>query len=1500
MPLNPPAALPDDSARASLEKAMKEAEKTSAKVAGKLKSAAVAGAKVAGVGAAVVAAPVAVVSAPVWAPAALIATPVIYEGGKLVGGAAVGAAKWAVDKVEHANAKQEQKAEQRFAVQNAEMISALSQPLPGGLTTNPAVRNLLADHIKGSATQMSPEEAVQMAAIGEHIYKALSEGKKAGPNGLEVNIPGRDSPLLVPPGNFAAKAVSWHIMAAAAQANLDRQNLPGAKRDDMTNSGTFILKDPGNNVYDFLNANPMVAERMSSHYEERLDHDKKVPVLGKTLQKGCDDYQNKFPGGGGALLFDKLKGGEIFVKFEHAGTPNPVAKEGHDSKKHTAMRAVLAANRWVEHSFSFLESLKAGAGDPNKVVRQEDIHKGEMKAAVYEPYLATLKAATEAGIITKREAEAMKSHARSNGLPSVQGGLDILKERQQNTPGLDPAKSASFTLAAQVLEKNIDYKLQSMGQGNNDLGIQRRGGEVHLSADPNKYLPAQGPAQQVDAFDPPAVMSAGFTLHENTDKTNAQASESYSMRSDEGQVLGAKGETRAFAKPQLDASAFPGLKAQEESITQDMKALAKDSDGLSQWSQKKNQIEGIDGEIVQAEKDLANSVVGLARANASGNEQQKATWQNNVDVDQAKLDKLLDLKSRPDELAAELDQLSKHPDVVSFKQMSDQLDEVKRQLAPMESVAKASSALYKNMMDMNEDASLGGDRALLARSVATYQVDQLLGTNVIAEEKMAVTPEGRLMGVSVQADGAQVTGKHEEKDCFLKTDYSDPRIQKGMADLEAVDYITGQIDRHNGNIFVHPESGKVTGIDNDLAFPEHKRADVLASDPGLGEKAVKTMPRLMSQETADKILATKPEQLADLLKGMQNPDGAGGLSPAEIQGAVDRLQELQNAIKAPASGVQVVKEFNQQTYETSIQQQRDLLAEQTGLDDFKQPAADFKDVDNASLMAGAHKASYLGAAVMVGQKYELLQGQSADGVEFGIRDGKTANVAARVDPEFAEYKKQEHAARQSLAANPNQIENPNVKRDVIKLQTQVGELQQQIDACQKQIDKLDAGPQNLRERAKAALHIGRGTDEKRQDLAGQKQEILQNLKQAQAGLDKALDKAVQPLQAELRMDAREKIAEKGAIAQQNVDDRAVKLEALRELAKQNGIDPKMVELGGLGEREPSLKKMLDVAVNKDINAASFRERAGEIKVKSPAEAVLANLKGDRDESIGKAIREAVAALKEGGPELSASQKALLMNTFDAARQQCDIHDQEEKVQNGQRLELYQKEVTDTLSPLLQAQKFTPQEIAVFAEAAVKLGLEAESAALKNNAAHAKMYADQLKDGLQNSPFKYSDHNPEASKLHDALYRANNANAHVHADGDVEIKRGHASFQEKTANRILADVAALKGVVLDPVKAAQMLEVHAPKAENSVAGMLGRHRPNAPLPAPGALKAAEGLEGGKADVRASLGIQRAPKPPGVGKPEVEKPDVGKVGAKWQPAKPKEGQGGPAAKPLGKTV
>ena len=53
-----------------------------------------------------------------------------------------------------------------------------------------------------------------------------------------------------------------------------------------------------------------------------------------------------------------------------------------------------------------------------------------------------------------------------------------------------------------------------------------------------------------------------------------------------------------------------------------------------------------------------------------------------------------------------------------------------------------------------------------------------------------------------------------------------PRIQKGLSDLQLFDAISGQVDRHAGNIYVDPETGTVTGIDDDRAFGQGQKPDV--------------------------------------------------------------------------------------------------------------------------------------------------------------------------------------------------------------------------------------------------------------------------------------------------------------------------------------------------------------------------------------------------------------------------------------------------------------------------------------------------------------------------------------------------------------------------------------------------------------------------------------------------------------------------------------------------
>src|SRR5690606_12126903 len=110
------------------------------------------------------------------------------------------------------------------------------------------------------------------------------------------------------------------------------------------------------------------------------------------------------------------------------------------------------------------------------------------------------------------------------------------------------------------------------------------------------------------------------------------------------------------------------------------------------------------------------------------------------------------------------------------------------------------------------------------------------------------------------------------------------------------DYITGQIDRHTGNIFIDPNDQTVRGIDNDLAFPVVPREQML-QDQTNSAKSVANKPLFMHSDTADKIEAMSPAALRKTLESIPTPPGVAGLEPAAIDGTVQRLVEMQDHIK---------------------------------------------------------------------------------------------------------------------------------------------------------------------------------------------------------------------------------------------------------------------------------------------------------------------------------------------------------------------------------------------------------------------------------------------------------------------------------------------------------------------------------------------------------------------------------------------------------------------------
>ena len=102
--------------------------------------------------------------------------------------------------------------------------------------------------------------------------------------------------------------------------------------------------------------------------------------------------------------------------------------------------------------------------------------------------------------------------------------------------------------------------------------------------------------------------------------------------------------------------------------------------------------------------------------------------------------------------------------------------------------------------------------------------------------------------------------------------HTDGRGLESIADLQVIDYICGNVDRHGGNLFYRfDEKGKFIGgqgIDNDSSFG--------TKVPQLSKDAVRRLPvapnmGAISKKTAAIIMNTSPAELAFALRGTIDP-----------------------------------------------------------------------------------------------------------------------------------------------------------------------------------------------------------------------------------------------------------------------------------------------------------------------------------------------------------------------------------------------------------------------------------------------------------------------------------------------------------------------------------------------------------------------------------------------------------------------------------------------------
>ncbi|MBQ3546052.1 MAG: hypothetical protein IJA34_13885 [Lachnospiraceae bacterium] len=157
--------------------------------------------------------------------------------------------------------------------------------------------------------------------------------------------------------------------------------------------------------------------------------------------------------------------------------------------------------------------------------------------------------------------------------------------------------------------------------------------------------------------------------------------------------------------------------------------------------------------------------------------------------------------------------------------------------------ATYENAFMKNLLDIKSDRV-----NMNARNVATSRIAELFGRgDLIAKSEMAVVKE---YGNGVERVGSVmegVGGKEaittlredlvkccEENGRFVKVDEFKNKVvglikgdfQRDLSDLQVLDFLCGQIDRHFKNYFVQKDSdgnyAGVKGIDNDLSFGNAK------------------------------------------------------------------------------------------------------------------------------------------------------------------------------------------------------------------------------------------------------------------------------------------------------------------------------------------------------------------------------------------------------------------------------------------------------------------------------------------------------------------------------------------------------------------------------------------------------------------------------------------------------------------------------------------------------
>jgi len=338
----------------------------------------------------------------------------------------------------------------------------------------------LQQHAVRMGTPLSPHEISGLVAAGERIARGIAN---SGDGGSPLTLAGGSGvPQQVHSSVYTTRALAWYMMARGAMQDVRNERAGVADAPSaMPTNGSFIMKDPGGKIHNFLRAAPTCYERMSSHFDER-SASPRVGLMGKRQQHGIEDFSNTLPGQRGTLLFDRLQGDELFVKIESVGTPSVfTAREGHEGMGSALGRVFPAIGRKIGHMFSFVQT-RGNAANAATGVRQEHVYKGLLRDSVYVPVQNLVKFARANGVDFSQSA--VLGHVDRGmhrlGMPAVRDALDELEHLARDQGRLGIAE------IARGLRANVQTVMDGLGRQSDQYDIERRGAEVHITLDPGE------------------------------------------------------------------------------------------------------------------------------------------------------------------------------------------------------------------------------------------------------------------------------------------------------------------------------------------------------------------------------------------------------------------------------------------------------------------------------------------------------------------------------------------------------------------------------------------------------------------------------------------------------------------------------------------------------------------------------------------------------------------------------------------------------------------------------------------------------------------------------------------------------------------------------------------------------------------------------------------------------------------------------------------------------